>query len=390
MATIAFSLSYEGKDTPQTIQKVANVLASLYLEENIKVRERQTLETFEFLEVEAERMKEQLTAVEARIAKFKEEHINELPEMVQVNIQGLNHIEQNIERFSEQLRAMKEREGYLQTQLASISPGIENQDRIRLNELKVQLVFLESRFTSEYPDVIKIKEEIERLEKAIQSTKSNEEKSSERPDNPAYVTLSSQLASTVAEIDSIYRQIKESERKAVDYRKRIEMTPRVEESYKEMLIERDNAYRKYNDLLQKSMEARVAQGLEKEQKGERFTLIDAARLPEKPYKPNRITILVVGLVLGMAAGGGLAAVRELSDQSIRNPEFLFAATGMPVLASIPILISDGDRLRKRNRRFIGIGGGILLLVIGLVSLHFFVMDLDILWIKLMRRLNRGF
>jgi hypothetical protein len=238
--------------------------------------------------------------------------------------------------------------------------------------------------------VIKIKEEIERLEKAIQSTKSNEEKSSERPDNPAYVTLSSQLASTVAEIDSIYRQIKESERKAVDYRKRIEMTPRVEESYKEMLIERDNAYRKYNDLLQKSMEARVAQGLEKEQKGERFTLIDAARLPEKPYKPNRITILVVGLVLGMAAGGGLAAVRELSDQSIRNPEFLFAATGMPVLASIPILISDGDRLRKRNRRFIGIGGGILLLVIGLVSLHFFVMDLDILWIKLMRRLNRGF
>lgn len=388
-ATIAFSLSYEGKDSPQTIQKVANVLTSLYLEENIKDRERQTQETYEFLEVEAERMKEQLMVSEARIAEFKEEHINELPELLPVSIQSLNNVEQHMDRLSEQLRSLKERESYLQAQLTSISPKFQNRDRDRINELRVQMAFLSSRFTDEYPDVIKAKEEIERLEKSIQSSQSEDNATGERPENPAYVTLSSQLASTVAEIESVNRQTKAFEEKAADYRRRIELTPQVEATYQQLSYERNNAHSKYNDLLQKAMEARVAQGLEKKQKGERFTLIDPPRLPEKPFKPNRLAIMIVGVVLGLAAGGGMATVKELSDQTVRDPEVLSYATGVPVLASIPVMLTDSDRRRKRDRRAICFGAGIFFLSVGLVMFHFFVMDMDILWIRLMRRITRG-
>ena len=159
-ATIAFTLSYEGKN-PGNVQRVANVIASLFLEENLRVREKQVTETSEFLENEMEKVKANLSELEAEMAEFKTAHMNELPELLQVNMQSLNNIESNIERLSEQLRNLKEREGYLQTQLASspwnlpAPPGDQDErfDLVRLEELKIQLVHLQSRYSEQYPDV---------------------------------------------------------------------------------------------------------------------------------------------------------------------------------------------------------------------------------------------
>ena len=118
-ATIAFSLSYEGK-SPQVVHRIANTLATMFLEENFQVREKQAAETSDFLEQEMERVKAGLTELDAKMAVFKKAHVNELPDLLQVNMQSLNNIENIIDRLSEQLRSLKEREGYLQTQLASI------------------------------------------------------------------------------------------------------------------------------------------------------------------------------------------------------------------------------------------------------------------------------
>ena len=122
VATIAFTLSYMGKDSPTKVQRVANVLTSLFLKENLDVRERQTSDTSKFLEEEMQRVKHSLAVTESSLAEFKENHINSLPEMLQVNMQGLSTSERSIERLDEQLRSLKEREGYLQTQLANVSP----------------------------------------------------------------------------------------------------------------------------------------------------------------------------------------------------------------------------------------------------------------------------
>jgi polysaccharide chain length determinant protein (PEP-CTERM system associated) len=302
-ATVAFTLTYEGKGIPDKVQRVANVLASVFLEENLRVRERQTRETSQFLKDEMKKLKTDLDRIEAKIANYKALHINELPEVFQVNMQSLNNIERNIDRSNQQLQNFKERQGYLQTQLASITPLEKmTEDKRRLRELRIQLANLETRFTEEYPDVIKTKEEIEKLEKQIKDSDNNPGSADSLPDNPAYITLASQLASTRAEIESVKRQIIDLNIKAEDYRRRIEATPKVEETYKALTSERNNTQAKYNDLVRKFMEANVAHGLEKEQKGERFTIIDPARLPEKPYKPNRMAIMMIGLVLSIATG----------------------------------------------------------------------------------------
>jgi succinoglycan biosynthesis transport protein ExoP len=385
-ATIAFTLSYEGKN-PRKVQQVTNMLTSLFLEENLQVREKQAQDTSAFLEGEMERIRSELGDIESKIADFKEKHINELPEMLQLNLQTLNNVERNIELSTQQLRTLKEKEEYLQTQLAGITPYEEaHTSRQRLEELKVQLVHLTKRFSEEYPDVKKTRAEIAELEKQLNDSDLNSGNDREQPDNPAYITLAAQLASTKSEMESVRRKVEELNSSAGEYRNRIAATPRVEEAFNVLMAARNNTQAKYDDLMRKHMEARVAHGLEKEQKGERFTLIEPPRLPEKPFKPNRLAIMLIGFVLGVGAGIGLAALREFSDDTVRDGDSLAAATRFPVLAGIPQIMSAKDVARNRLKLLAWAGSVAGVVALGLVVFHFLVMDLNIFWAKLMRKL----
>ena len=388
-ATIAFTLSYQGKN-PNTVQQVANVLTSLFLSENLQVRETQAKETAAFLESEMEKIKDKLADLEARVAKFKNEHINELPELLQLNLQSLDRIEREETLAKEQLRNLNERKIYYQSQLAGIEPYLETQEDMvsqrRLEELKVELVHLTKTFSDEYPDVRKARAEIKDLEKQLTAAGATRKANKKPPDNPAYINLAAQLTNAQADIKLIQHQIKELDLSATEFRRRIAATPDVEEAYNAILAERNNTQAKFDDLMRKHMEAGVAQGLEKEQKGERFTLIDPARLPQKPFKPNRLAIMLIGLVLGIGAGIGFAAIREFSDDAVRNPDQLELATKFPVLAGIPPIITQKDLVRRRWKRLVLATGTIGIIVAGIAVFHFMVMDLNIFWAKLMRRL----
>jgi succinoglycan biosynthesis transport protein ExoP len=387
-ATIAFMLSYEGK-SPSKVQQIATVLASLFLEENIKVRSQQTLETTQFLEEEMNRVKNEITTIESNLATFKERNFNELPELLQANLQSLNTLERNLERLNEMLRSLKEREGYLQTQLASIPVNMKSemdQNKRSLENLKIHLIDLETQYSDQYPDVINTKASIQELEKTIATADDEDSTDGDYPDNPAYITLASQLASTESEIDSIKRQVKELDKKRALYGRRIAATPNVEKQFKALIMEQASNQAKYNDVMSKLMEARLAYGLEKEQKGERFSLIEPARLPEKPYKPNRMAILLIGLVLGVGAGVGMASLREFSDRSLKNIDELLMAGFVPVMGSIPEIVTAGDRKKKWILLISIVLLSLLVLILGVWSFHLFVMDLDVFWAKLIRKL----
>lgn len=398
MATIAFTLSYQAEESPAKVQKVASQLTSLFLEENLRVRERQTSETSEFLREEAQRVKQQMDQIEAEIASFKQAHINELPEMLQLNMQELANIERNIERLQENLRTLKQREGYLKAELSTTSPKWQkswvvekDEDVRRLEMLEVQLISLKTRYSDEYPDVVKTRQEIDELKQRLDAegvdyARKRGDNAAEKPENPAYISLSAQLGGVRSEIDTIDRLIANYEKSAREYKRRIAATPAVEETYNALLARQNNTRLKYNDLLQKTMEAEVAQGLEKDQKGERFTLIDPARLPEKPFKPNRLAILLIGLVLGIGAGVGWGALREFTDDAVQNAEDLTRSTGFPVLSGIPALVTPAEVHHRQRMRTIKIATAIAAIPVAILVFHFFVMDLDIFWAKLMRRL----
>ncbi|NWF54072.1 MAG: chain-length determining protein [Syntrophaceae bacterium] len=409
-ATIAFSLSFRG-ERPALVQQVTNVLASLYLEENLKSREQQASSTSRFLEEEKKEVKAHLARIEARLTPFKTRHINELPEHLQVNLSALDRCERDIDRARNDLRTAQEREDYLRTQMeflqsqppAASNPGLvpkppqpPNPDEILLRELKARLVQVKSKFTDKYPDVIKLKAEIAELEARVNSnnnepeeeTPSGETPKEEGPQHPYLITLASQLAGVRSEIESLKREIEEQHRKKEVYQRRVEATPAVEEEYKALLAERNSMQAKFDDLTRKLLEAKVSQGLEKEQMGERFTLIDPARFPERPVSPNIPAVLLIGLVLGIGVGSGTVALKEFADQSVRTADELAAVAQFPVLGGIPVILTKKERRRRRLKRWAALGSTLLVLTAVPLIFHFFIMDLDIFWAKLIRIYNR--
>jgi uncharacterized protein involved in exopolysaccharide biosynthesis len=295
-------------------------------------------------------------------------------------------MEMQIEQLEIQLRTAKEREGVLQAQLAGTPPDFANPDKDRLKKLRADLVYLRNRYSDLYPDVIKTKAEIADLEKKLKIP--GGEAIGDKPDNPAYITVASQLASTQSEIDSTKKQIAAFQERREEYRRRIENSPSVEEGYRTLTVERNNLQAKYDDLMRKYMETRVAGGLEKEQMGERFTLIDPPRMPEKPVSPNILAIVLIGFVLGIGSGVGTASLKEYGDQSVRSVEALTRATGLTVLASIPEMISGQDMVRIKKRRVTLVVCTVLLIIVVVLIFHFFIMDLDVFWARLMRFLGR--
>jgi len=383
-ATIAFAVSYDGKN-PGVVQKVANELASLYLNENLKTREKQSLGTTRFMEEEMKSVQAELEKVDSQMASYKQQNINTLPELAQLNIQMADSIDRDIKQQSEQLRTLREKESYLQSELSTIPTDAANQDKTRLSELRMKLVDLRSRFSDKHPDVIKTKVDIAEITKQLRG--SDRDTPDGKPDNPSYTNIASQLAGTRTEIESTKRMQTDLFQKRDNMHKRIGASPRVEEGYKRLLMERNNLQLKFDDLSKKFMEARVAHGLEKEQMGERFTLIDAARLPEKPISPNIPAIILIGLVFGVGGGCAAAALKDMSDQSVYSSEDLFRATGLQVLGVIPEIDTPKQRTRQRFRLQMVLASLIIFLIVAVAIFHFFIMDLDVLWARLGRRFS---
>ncbi len=386
-ATIAFTLSYEGKN-PGMVQKVSSELASLYLKENLKVREKQVKEASAFFNDEISNVREEIGKLESKVAAFKESHVNSLPELLQSNRLSLDDVERALDRLREQVRTLQERKSYFEVQLAVTPANLRDAEAAgqrELEKLQQELTGLGARFSDKYPDVVKLKTEIAVLKVKLQEKPTAVAETIKQPNNPAHTTLASQLAAVESDLLSSTRQLKDLERNALELRQRIHATPQVEKEFGTILADRNNLQAKYSDLMAKFLESKVAQSLEKDQKGERFTLIDPARLPEKPYKPNRLAIFLIGLMLGLGAGVGTAAIREMSDNTVHNPDVFMRAGSFKVLACIPEIVSVHDRNRIRRRRLLVGVTVVICLIAGAVIFNYTVMDFDILFAKLNRK-----
>ena len=434
-ATIAFILYYEGRD-PKTVQKVTNVLGELFLEEDRRIREKITNTTTGFLEAELENMKEQIQNFEREISSFKQAHFGELPEHGRVNLDSVARLERELDRVNMEIRNLQERKINLQGQIATVDPllpievdgqkmarnpseqlkylrlkllsqqsvlsekhpdikklkseiaKLESQvdvpldsreTRKRLDSLRVELAASSGRLGPKHPDVIKLKREIQLLENLLKNAGSSRQAKTEAPDNPTYINLSTQISSietTIRNLESDKQQIREELAK---YRERIDNAPFVEKKYNELTRDYDVAKRKYNDLMNKLMTAQVAKGMEEGQHGQRFEIKSRAFLPGKPYKPNRIAIVLLGLVLGTGAGFGFASVREYFDHTIKNEKELSALADIPVLTVIPKVETRQERVHRIIRRSGWAIAVCVMVLIGVKMIDALVMPLPEIW-----------
>ncbi|MGH8223960.1 MAG: chain-length determining protein, partial [Woeseiaceae bacterium] len=128
----------------------------------------------------------------------------------------------------------------------------------------------------------------------------------------------------------------------------------------------------YSDLQGKLADANVARNLETEQMGARFTQIRTPRVPGQPYSPNRIGLILLGIVLGTAFAVGLAALAESTDPSVRSARDLRELTAIPAIAAIPLINNEADR---RRRQFLWASyAGVLLIMIVFIGLTVAIAD----------------
>jgi uncharacterized protein involved in exopolysaccharide biosynthesis len=255
----------------------------------------------------------------------------------------------------------------------------------QLDTLRTQLAEAKEKYSDDHPDVIKLNKNIAAVEASLREASQDTSVPQRTPDNPAYVNLQAQLDSTLADIKAMKTKKAQLEERLTDYEQRLTEMPQVEREYRRLLRDYETTTAKYREIHAKQMEAQVGQQLEQERKGERFTLIDPAALPEEPISPNRPAIVFLSLVFAIGGGVGLAAVGESLDSSVRGIKGVTAVLGVAPLAMIPLRETTKDRRRQTRRKLLVVSAAVSGIVIVLLLAHFFWTPLDVLWFKALRK-----
>ncbi len=441
-ATIAFSLSYTGEN-PGQVQKVANELTSLYLNENLTNRTQQATDTANFFNAEIARLNKHIDGLENKMAIFKQDNENSLPELQSLNLQLLQRMESDQSQLDAKLDTLNERNTYLSGQLAMMNPGntsvpgaadmlkqLEAQYAIargkyspeypdvislkkqikelkgsnsandvsiladELAKLRSELKVKQQKYTPEYPDVISLKEKVASLSTELEKARDDAKRNANankldvgvQSDNPAYLTIQTQVVGVESEIKSVTIQRKKLSRKIYDLESALHKAPMIERKFLLLKREYENALTRYQEMKAKQMQANVAKQLETESKGERFKLIDPAALPEDPVSPNRPAIIFLGFILSMGCGFGFAFVADAMSGTVRGNRGIESALGVLPLASIPYELNLEDISRKKRVRKRIVILFILIIIAALLFINFVISPLDVLWFRILRQI----
>ena len=312
----AFSLNYSNVN-PERAALVAQRLSDLFLTYNRQTRSERAAGTFEFLAAQAKSMEERIAETEKRLAQFRAEHSEALPETQVRNQAVAERAERDLVGYESQIRVAEDRQTALSLQLSKLSPTLgttTGNPQTELATLQGQLAEARVRYTPDHPDVKRLQRQIESL--MAQPVVPGQ--ASTAPNNPEYLAVQSQLAAVDRELSTLRAAASRARGQTYLYQNALGAAPRVEQEYSELQRQRDVLRNQFQDIQNKLREADVARSLESEQKGARFTQIRAPEVPTSPYSPNRVGIVLLGLILGGALGIALAMLAESADPTVRG------------------------------------------------------------------------
>ncbi|MEW6221320.1 MAG: hypothetical protein AB1634_17545 [Thermodesulfobacteriota bacterium] len=443
--TIAFQILFQD-EVPAKAQAVANEIASYYLEQNLVQREEHARGTTQFLEQQLEEARSEITALEDRTAAFRQAHLEELPELMSLNMGRVEKLNADVSSLAMQIRSLEEQGASLRTRLAQLDPQVS--ERIlsvdeRLQQIEVERAQLLARYSAEHPQVQAMTRERDLLRRGqdpaasrlalegrlkdlatrraelsgryasqhpeIQALDREEAQLREelhrlpaaspapaaalpagQPSNPAYVAILAELERTEVAVAALVQEKSRLEAQAAAVVTKLRRMPGVAKEANELETDYANAKAHYGQIMQKLLAAKVSQGMEEDRLGERFTVVEPAFLPEKPAKPNRWGIILLGLTLGLCLGVSLAALREYADQSVHDAASLEQLSGLPVLAGITWMRTPAEEASGRRRRHLALGLTAASVVLAVGLFHFLVMDLSIFQARAWRFLQSRF
>lgn len=347
---------YFSAENPNVAQRVNGELTSLFIEKSLEARAQQSISTTGFLQSELEQARKDLAQQEEQLRQYKMRYLGELPQQEQSNLQILNSLQVQLQSCADALGRAEQQKIYLESlrseyqaiaQSSSVvNPGTTTASTdATLPTLQKQLAELQAKYTPRHPDVLRLKQQIAKLQSDKTQTdtpSADSGRGQSAADQPAIAEVDSRLKAVEAEITNNKEQAGKIRRQIEEVRGRLGVTPVREQQLAEVTRNYENSREHYQSLLQKELESELATNLEKRQEGEQFRILDPPSLPDKPYKPNRAMIVLGGWFLGLCLAVGTMALREFTDTAVSSEQSLRSHVRVPILARIPVFRSQRE------------------------------------------------
>ena len=355
----AFAVSFM-HENPKTAMQVTARIAEKFIKENTKGRENDAESALKFFDDELSRIKIELEKKEEQLTAFKRSHLGELPQQTDASFRSLdrldseiNSVNENIQRHSDKLamldKAVQEYQVYGRQNPAFKTASTEPDPLFhQLKELREKLVILKAEFRDEYPEVILTKEGMRKVEEELVGLYGPDAiKPDKKPLDLYLQDLVKQQSEEKSELNLLRQREQILRASRNDHEKRVERSPAVEQELQ--ALERDYVSMKdnYAMMLDKRLQARVAENMEKRQKNGKFRILDPASFPRAPIIPNRSRVLMLGFLFGGVLGMGLSVLRERLTPQFRGPEDVELLMGPQLLVAIP----DFSFLMKGQHHF---------------------------------------
>ena len=343
-----FFISYKGEE-PATTQKVTNRLANVFVEESSKKREVRAEETAAFVESQVMDSQGRLAQLEGQLRIAKEAFMGALPEQTTANVAMVQGLQQQLESTTNGIRGEQDRLSMIERQIETMKAGTTVADvavpgiaanasplAVRVVQLERELAAARAVYTEKHPEVVRLTADLAqaRREAAADASRPEEERTATLRIDPNYRALLADREQSRLRIRDLQRQESQIRGQIGMYRARVESAPRVEQQIATLEREYNLEKTQYAQLTSRLRDAEMSENLERSRGGEQFTVLSYASLPSSPASPNTQRLMMVALLLGLCAGGGLALGREYLDRSIHDSRAL-SDLDVPVLGEIP-------------------------------------------------------
>jgi polysaccharide chain length determinant protein (PEP-CTERM system associated) len=390
----AFTVSYVSDD-PITAQRVTTRLASAFIEENVRERASLADGTSEFLQVQLEDARRRLIEQEQKLERYRLQHSGEMPSQTNANLQAVQNGRLQLQAVADSLNRYRDRQAAVERQLSDLlapdavgvsaapalgagaAPAADPSSPIeQLDAARGKLrEFEERRFTAQHPDVVALKRRIRALEAQVTAMPPS---GGGRGAPPPQAVAARSIADIVRErrvrelrdeLETLQRSIQLEQAKQqqitqeIDmYQARLEAAPIRESELTELTRDYETLQDIYRALLAKREDSKIAANLERRQVGEQFKILDPARVPERPFSPDRQKINVAGILVGLLVGLGLAGLLEYTDSTLKTEDDIRDVLALPVLALVPMMKPARGAQRARPERRWPFAAGLAALV----------------------------
>jgi polysaccharide chain length determinant protein (PEP-CTERM system associated) len=352
----AFYVGFED-DRPQQAMQVANRLAALFVERTSDLHGERVAQVDSLLDEEVNRLRSQLADQEEGLKRYQQSVAQELPDRLAANLKLVENLQQQSQTKSDQIAEAQARRLAVVDEIASLTnqgalepaPRQKTVNEANLDDLRLKLTQLKTRYTVENPEIQKAEKAVRELEALGTVPGARTEPS---PLHLRYIALQAELTSIDQRVKSYQQERAALTSQMANYEQRIDSSPGRQTTLGERTRDAALTRTQYETMLSKQQAQKLDQRVEKTTRHAAFRVIEPAELPSAPYSPQRARMILMGFAAGLGLGLALVMLLEQMDTSFETIEEVRGFTSIPVLSAIPTISNQLPKIRavKKEHR----------------------------------------